>query len=756
MLALLNSGRAPSAPHSESLRALPLLAVLRLLDSIYDPGRESPLITFHVLGTLALRGPTGRHLVSPLSGSKRLALLSYLALAKPSGLHRRDTLVALLWPEMDAARARNALSNMLYQVRHSIGRDALVASGNDEVGLAEGALWCDAVAFEQALDDGFAEEALQLYQGELLKGFFAPDASAEFDHWLQGERERLRWRAADAADWLRERAERAGSLGEAIRWARRILVSEPYDETHARRLISLLDRSGDRAGALRTYESFTTLLAKELGAEPSPETRALVEAVRARTEPRRAASTRSELSIAVLPFNNLSETHDAGAFTAGLHDDLLTELSNVSALTVIARASVLPYRDTDKSVQEIAGELGVGTLLEGAVQTSGGRLRLNVQLIDASTGAHLWAERYDRELSTDSVFDIQAELVKKIAGSLQAELPRRDRAAIDSAKPTADLEAYRLHAQGRRWLDERMETPLRDAADYFRRATEQDPTYVLAWVGLADALSLLHDYGYEDAENVLPRAEDAIHRALELDAGLPEAYTSLGLLRSNRREGPAAVQAFERAIELRPGYADAHNWLGWTYQCLGRREKALESAKRAVALNPLSQEAISNLSVSFLANGEADDALREARRVREIEPDWTTGAFYEGLALYRLGRFDEACSVLRDLSVPWVGSGPRAALALARVGSGDEAGADELLVEFEKAGDSFSVGLIQAARGETGRAFDAFGKVADWSEYWPTLSVHLYYPDVLGPLEADPRFNAIVHEVNRSWSIPSS
>ena len=178
------------------------------------------MITFNVLGTLDLRGPTGRHLGSPLLGSKRLALLSYLALATPRGPHRRDTLLALLWPELDARHARNALNNMLYQIRRSLDSEILVASGKDEVGLSEGTLWCDAVAFEQALDGGREQEALELYRGDLLDGFFVLGASAEFDHWLDGERDRLRRRATDGARILTDRAEQTGNSREAIRWAR--------------------------------------------------------------------------------------------------------------------------------------------------------------------------------------------------------------------------------------------------------------------------------------------------------------------------------------------------------------------------------------------------------------------------------------------------------------------------------------------------------------------------------------------------------
>jgi tetratricopeptide (TPR) repeat protein len=233
---------------------------------------------------------------------------------------------------------------------------------------------------------------------------------------------------------------------------------------------------------------------------------------------------------------------------------------------------------------------------------------------------------------------------------------------------------------------------------------------------------------------------------------LAEAHASVGLFHSVRQEGPEAVRQLRRAIELRPSYAEANNWLSWVHQLLGHPKEALESAKRAVELDPLSPEAVSNLSLSYLANGESEQALAEARRVRELQSDWATGAFYEGLGLYHLGRFTEAQSVLRDLSVPWAGSGPLATLALAHVASGDSVGARELLARIEGAADPFAAGLVHAALGEDEDAFDAFQRVDRWSD-WPTLSVRYFYPDVWGPVQDDPRYEELVREVDRTWGL---
>ena len=168
---------------------------------------------------------------------------------------------------------------------------------------------------------------------------------------------------------------------------------------------------------------------------------------------------------------------------------------------------------------------------------------------------------------------------------------------------------------------------------------------------------------------------------------------------------------------------------------------------------PLLQEAVSNLSVSLLANGQAEAALAEARRVREIAPGWTTGPFYEALALHRLGRFDDACSMLQGLVVEWVGNGPRASLAVACAGAGDTQRARDIEAEMVRAGDAFSVGLIRLALDDADAAFAAFEQVGDWGHYWPTLAVHHYFPQLMRPLADDARFRGVRAVIHKAWGL---
>lgn len=238
------------------------------------------MIRFHTLGALGLHDADGRELHSILAQPKRTALLAYLAASFPGQFHRRDTLLALFWPESDAQHARDSLRQAVRYLRRSLGEGVLVGRGDEELGVDEGLLWCDAAAFEEAVGAGEFDRALEIYRGELLVGLFLSEVP-EFERWLERERGRLRVRAVEAAWAMAERCEATRDRTGVTRYARRALELCPDDEGTLRRLIGLLDRLGDRASAVRAYEDFAARLAEECGIEPSVETRALVEGIRA-------------------------------------------------------------------------------------------------------------------------------------------------------------------------------------------------------------------------------------------------------------------------------------------------------------------------------------------------------------------------------------------------------------------------------------------------------------------------------------------
>ena len=243
------------------------------------------MIRFLALGSLDLVAPGGRELRAVIARPKLLGLLAYLAAHTPGPFHRRDTLLALLWPEGSDERARAALRQALYHLRNELGEGVLVGRGDDEVGLDATRFWSDVAGFDAALASGDREGALDLYRGDLLPGLFVPEAP-EFERWLDERRSALRRRAAAAACELAEEGAGGGNAVATGRWGRRALELAPLDEGVARTVLSLLDRAGDRAGAVREYAAFARRLSEQLGVEPAPETRSLIETITARSAER--------------------------------------------------------------------------------------------------------------------------------------------------------------------------------------------------------------------------------------------------------------------------------------------------------------------------------------------------------------------------------------------------------------------------------------------------------------------------------------
>ncbi len=258
------------------------------------------MIEFRMLGTLNLTGAGGRELRVPLAQPRRLALLAYLAAATPPGFHRRDSLLAVFWPELDQAHARAALRQALHVLRNALGASVLATRGDEEIGLDFNGVCCDVVAFDQAIADGQLSEALDLYRGDLLEGFFISGA-LDFEHWLEGERTRLRETACRSAHALVERYEASGDVSVAAHWARRALRFAPLDERSLRRLIKLLDKLGDRASAVQVYDEFATRLAAGFDAQPAAETQALLAAVRARATAAAPGAPRADAPATAAP-----------------------------------------------------------------------------------------------------------------------------------------------------------------------------------------------------------------------------------------------------------------------------------------------------------------------------------------------------------------------------------------------------------------------------------------------------------------------
>jgi serine/threonine-protein kinase len=270
------------------------------------------MFSFRTLGALELRSPAGDDLGAVLGGPKLVALLAYLSVARPRGLHRRDTLVGLMWPELDQERARAALRHTAYRLRRVLGAGAIVSRGDEDIGIDAKIIRCDAAEFDALLDAGSVADALALYRGDLLPGFFLSGAP-DFERWLDDERVRLRGRASSSASTYAADRARAGYPEEAAQWARRALTLAPDDEQLLRRVVTLLAETGDTAGALREYEAFAHRLEAEYDAMPAPETSALVARLRQRGAGASVSRARVPAAGDATPSRLTTAPHASGA-----------------------------------------------------------------------------------------------------------------------------------------------------------------------------------------------------------------------------------------------------------------------------------------------------------------------------------------------------------------------------------------------------------------------------------------------------------
>jgi serine/threonine protein kinase/tetratricopeptide (TPR) repeat protein len=356
-------------------------------------------------------------------------------------------------------------------------------------------------------------------------------------------------------------------------------------------------------------------------------------------------------TIAVLPFKNLSDNPENDYFSDGITEDIITQLSKISELKVIARSSIERYKNSDKSVSEIAKELGVLTVLEGSVRRAGNRVRIVGQLIDAKTEENLWADTYDRQM--EDIFDIQSDVSKRIASALQTELSPVEKKKIES-KPTENLDAYNLYLQGRFYWRKRKPEALVQAAEYFNKAIQLDPRYTLAYVGLADCYALFPYYHASNIsdEEAYDRAERMARKALELNPNLAAAYTSLGnVLKEGKWDWSNAEKAFKKALELNPNDANAHQWYCEMLVVLGRMDEALEHAKKAYAIEPFSVIIANNLGRTFLYNRQYDEAIKQLKKSLELDP--TLPAIHKNLlwSYYYKSMLEEAISEAELLAV---------------------------------------------------------------------------------------------------------
>lgn len=546
-------------------------------------------LRLNVLGRFEARWSDGAPV--DFNSKKIQAFLAYLA-AESGRAHTRDHLATLLWSDTGDERARHNVRQALSKIRRCC--DSLVASRGESLELNQAACTVDVIEFERlakSSDPADLRRCLDLYRGDLLDGL-SPREPA-YDEWLLIARGRLRKVACETCDRMIDSLIVQSKIDEAIGALNHRLLMDPACEPAHAKLMELLARVGRRSDALRQYQSCVEVLKRELGAEPSPETKSLYERLRkadpgggVETTPQLsvtlASAGRSQPTVAVLPFDNLSGPNDA-YFVDGVVEDIITALSCFRSLLVIARGSSFVYRDRKVPDRQIAEELGAQFLVRGSVQRAGQRVRINVQLLDALAGLNLWAHRFERELA--DVFLLQDEITSTLASSLAGQVEAARLARARKAPPER-LDAYDSVLRGKDHHHRFTPEDCRTCIEMFERAIEQDPSYAVAYAWLACGLGQAMVFKLDDPPKLVDRCLAIAGRGLELDENESECHRILAQVFLARRDLKRSLWHQERALFLNPNDDRSVCSMGEILSFIGKHEEAEGWVRKSMQLNP--------------------------------------------------------------------------------------------------------------------------------------------------------------------------
>ncbi|MGH7517824.1 MAG: protein kinase domain-containing protein [Gemmatimonadales bacterium] len=454
-------------------------------------------------------------------------------------------------------------------------------------------------------------------------------------------------------------------------------------------------------------------------------------------------------SVAVLPFENMSTDPENEYFSDGITDDIIAQLSKISALKVISRTSTMQYKKTTKKIAAIAQELGVGAILEGSVRKAGQRVRIVAHLVDPRTEQHLWGDTFDRKL--DDIFEVQSEVAQQITGALSVALSPEEKQRVEK-KATADADAYNLYLLGRFHANKWSEADVQKGIDYFQLAIAKDPRYGVAYAGLADAYELLSiGFSSKPPAEYLAQAKAMALKALDMDDSLAEAHTSLAYARwLGDLDWSGAEREFKRALELKSSYVMAHEWYAEYLAALGRHDEALAEIKQAQQLDPLSVPVNRAVGWILYFARRYDVAIEELRKALAMNPDFLGARLVLWWVYVAQGAYEQAIADIRkEVERPGLRTLKKLTLAYACAASGNKEEASGILWELEpKLASDNRMALLSAmlftALDAKDRAFEQlergyevrepgllFLKVAPWAE----------------PLRSDPRYGALLQKL---------
>jgi TolB-like protein/class 3 adenylate cyclase/Tfp pilus assembly protein PilF len=452
--------------------------------------------------------------------------------------------------------------------------------------------------------------------------------------------------------------------------------------------------------------------------------------------------------LAVLPLANISASARDEYFVDGLTEELISTLSRIRGLSVIARTSAMHYKKTDQTIAQVAGELSVRYVLEGSVRKAGRKVRIAVRLVDAGTQEDLWSEHYDREVK--DVFSLQTEIAQRVGRALKLRFSdRTQRGVEEGVAPAAN--AYDLYLQGRFQWNLRTETGLRRAIALFEQAIAQDRTFALAYCGVADAWAQIGWLEFSAPTEAFPKARDAAERALALDDHLAEAHASLGFVRFlYERDWPAAEQELQRAVALNPGYPTGHQFYADFLKAMGRFDQALAEIRRALELDPLSMAINTGLGhVLYLAR-DFDGAIAQYARALQIDPTFGPAHLWFGRPYLQKGMYDQAIYEIRQ-AVESSGQSTisLAVLAHAYASAGKTAEARKILEDLLERSrtrylPSYWVALIFTGLGDVDQAIAWLERAYEERSSW---LVWVKVEPRFDQLRSDPRFTSLLQRM---------
>ena len=642
------------------------------------------MIALRTLGALDLSASDGRDVRAVLRQPKRCALLVYLALAGPERFRRRDTVVALFWPERDEQHARGALRQALTFLRRELGEGIVATRGEEEIGLTPGAVAIDVREFERSCEAGSNADAVSLYRGDFLDGVFLSDAGPAFEQWVDEQRGRLRSMAARAAWALAETRRAAGDVSGALEMARRAAAFSPGSESEVARVIAFLDAAGDRAGALAAYDDLVRHLATEFEAEPAPETRALVRDIRSRTEaaptpmtvrpaaPPGVALPPASVGAPGLPRRRTQRTllllAAGGVVTLGAY---VTAFSGRHAATPLARSDSTVFIPSDTTLIERTGH---------------------------------WVDPHARTLHIKARYWLSrrgpANLLKAVATFQDALDIEPTYAAAYSGMGDAYTQ---LGYAGVLRPDDAFPKAKKAA----ERALELDSTIAEPHATLG-YVAMYHTWDW-------PTAEREYRRAIAINSSYPTAHESYGLFLAAMGRYDEAQAEERRAVELDPLSLGIQSTAGWVLHYSGKQADAERQLRIAVRTDSTFPVAHLYLGRVLQFNGQLDSALAHFAATGRLRA-WVPTIAGEGYVYAQQGRRDKAQAVLDSLT------------ALSRT-------------QYVTA---YAVALVHAALGQRDSAFVWLNKAVDERTHWV---LWLNRDRRWEPIRSDERFRAIVRRV---------